>query len=92
MNVIPFTVHFRIKNCQTIPPETLNVFYILVKHTDNVQSIFVLIEVCQPGGAAINFSKIALDKNQTTLLLLKDLLLPLTSASKICLRCTILEL
>ena len=28
-------------------------FYILVTHTDNAQVIFVLIEVCQPGGAAI---------------------------------------
>ena len=37
-------------------------FYILVIHIDNAQVIFVLTEVCQPGGAAINFSKI--DRNQ----------------------------
>ena len=48
------------KNCQENPPGILNVFNILVIHTDNAQVIFVLIEVCQPGGAAINFSKIAL--------------------------------
>ena len=57
------------KNCQQNPPGSLNVFYILVIHTDNAQVIFVLIEVCQPGGAAINFSKIARNQNQTTLLL-----------------------
>ena len=47
------------KQCQTIPPGTLNTFYILVIHTDNAQVSFVLIEVCQPGSAVINFSKIA---------------------------------
>ena len=57
------------KNCEQNPPGSLNVFYILVIHTDNAQVIFVLIEVCQPGGAAINFSKIARNQNQTTLLL-----------------------
>ena len=31
------------KKCQTIPPGTLNVFYILVIHTDNAQVSFVLI-------------------------------------------------
>ena len=45
------------KNCQTIPPGTLNMFYILVIHTDNAQMSFLLIALCQPGGAAINFSK-----------------------------------
>ena len=63
------TVHFKRKNCQAIPPEALNMFYILVIHTDNAQMSFVPIEVCQPGGAAINFSKIAQNQNQTTLLL-----------------------
>ena len=53
------------KKCQTIPPGTLNVFYILVIHTDNAQVIFVLIEVCQPGGAVINFFKITRNQNQT---------------------------
>ena len=57
------------KNCQTIPPGTLNVFYILVIHTGNAQMSFVLIALCQPGGAAINFSKSARNQNQTTLLL-----------------------
>ena len=56
-------------DCQTNPPGTLNVFYILVIHTDNAQVSFVHIEVCQPGGAAINFSKIAQNLNQTTLLI-----------------------
>ena len=51
-------VHFKVKkNCQKIPTGTLNVFYILVIHTDNAQVIFVLTEVFQPGGAAINVSK-----------------------------------
>ena len=53
---------------------------------------FVLIDVCQPGGAAINFSKMAQNQNQTTFLLLKNLLLLLTSASEICLGCTVLKL
>ena len=47
-----FTLHFKRKNCQTFPPGTLNVFYILVIHTDNAQVSFVLIALCQPGGAA----------------------------------------
>ena len=47
------------KNCEQNPPGTLNVFYTLVIHTNNGHMIFVLIEVCQPGGAVINFSKIA---------------------------------
>ena len=55
------------KNCQTIPPGTLNVFYILVIHIDNAQVSFVLIALCQPGGAAINFSKSPQNQNQTTL-------------------------
>ena len=57
------------KKCQKIPPGTLNVFYILVIHTNNAKMIFVLIGVCQQGGAVINFSKIARNQNQTTLLL-----------------------
>ena len=57
------------KKCQKIPPETLNVFYILVIHTDNAQVSFVLIALCQPGGAAINFSKSPRNQNWTTLLL-----------------------
>ena len=57
------------KKCQTIPPGTLNVFYILVIHTDNAQVSFVLIALCQPGGAAINFSKSPRNQNWTTLLL-----------------------
>ena len=70
------TLHFKTKNCQRNPPWSLNVFYILVILTDNAQVIFVLIEVCQPGGAAINFSKIAWNQNQTTLLLLKTFCYP----------------
>ena len=66
---ILYTVHFRGKNCQTIPPETLNMFYIPVIHTDNAQMSFVLVALCQPGGAAINFSKSARNQNRTTLLL-----------------------
>ena len=63
-------VHFkRKKNCPTIPPGTLNMFYILVIHSDNAQISFVLIALCQPGGAAINFSKSLRNQNQTTLLL-----------------------
>ena len=80
------------KKCQTIPPGTLNVFYILVIHTDSAQMSFVLIALCQPGGAAINFSKRPRNQNWTTLLVWKNLSLPLTSASDICLGCTILEL
>ena len=57
------------KNCQTIPPGSLNMFYILVIHNDNAQVNFVSIEVCQPGGTVINFSKTARNQNQTTLLL-----------------------
>ena len=34
-------------------------FYIQVILTDNAQASFVVIKVCQPGGIAINFSKIA---------------------------------
>ena len=52
-----FTVHFKRKNCQTIPPGTLNMFYIVVIHTDNAKMSFVHVALCQPGGAAINFSK-----------------------------------
>ena len=54
------------KNCQTIPPGTLNVFYILVIHIDNAQVSFVLIALYQPGGAAINFSKSPRNQNQIT--------------------------
>ena len=54
------------KNCQTDPPGTLNVFYL---QTNNAQVSFVLIEVCQPGGAAINFSKDTRNQNQTARLL-----------------------
>ena len=57
------------KDCQKIPPGTLNIFYILVIHTDNNNMKFVLIALCQPGGAAINFSKSARNQNRTTLLL-----------------------
>ena len=46
------------------------------EHTDNAQVIFVLIEVCQTGGAVINFSKIAKNQNQTTLLLKKNFCYP----------------
>ena len=35
----------------------MNVFYILVIHTDNTQVSFILIEVCQPGGIAMILSK-----------------------------------
>ena len=57
-NVIPELVWNRVnfkmkKNCQRNPPGSFNVFYILVIQTDNAQVIFVLIEFCQPGGAAI---------------------------------------
>ena len=52
-----------------IPPWSLNVFYVLVIHTDNAQVSFVLIALCQPGGAAINFSKSPRNQNWTTLLL-----------------------
>ena len=65
---IQHTVHFNRRNCKTIPPRTLNVFYILVIHNDNTQVSFVLIALCQPGGAAINFSKSHRNQNQTTLL------------------------
>ena len=58
-------------------------FYILVINADNAQVIFVRIEVCQPEGAAINFSKIARNENQTTLFK-KPFVTP-TSASEICL-------
>ena len=64
-----YIVHFEMKNCQTDPPGTLNVFYLLVIQTNNAQVSFVLIEVCQPGGAAINFSKGTGNQNQTALLL-----------------------
>ena len=57
------------KNCQTIPPGTLNVFYIQVIHTDNAKVSFVLIALCHPDGAAINFSKSPQNQNQTSLLL-----------------------
>ena len=65
------TVHFKRKNCQAIPPGTLNIFHILVIHTDNAQMSFVLVALCQPGGAAINFSQSPQNQNQTTLLLFK---------------------
>ena len=74
-----FTVHFKTKNCQTIPPGTLNMFYIVVIHTDNAKMSFKPTALCQLGGAAINISKSTRNQNQTTLLL------PLTSASEICL-------
>ena len=60
---------FEMKKRQTIPPGTLNMYYILVMHTDNAQMSFVLIALCQPGGTAINFSKSARNQNRTTLLL-----------------------
>ena len=65
-------------------------FKIKVAHsdTDNAQVSFVLLEVCQPVGATINFSKIARNQNQTILFLQKPLSLPLSPASKICLGCT----
>ena len=57
------------KNCPTIPSWTLNVFYLLVIQTDDAQVSFVLIALCQSGGAAINFSKSPRNQNRTTLLL-----------------------
>ena len=72
MTNIPRPVHCSFqneKNCQTNPPGTLNVFYILVIHTDNAQMSFEPIALCQPGGAAINFSKSTQNQNQRTLLL-----------------------
>ena len=44
-------------------------FECVVIHTDNAQVSFVLVEVCQPGGAAIHLSKITQNQNQTMLLL-----------------------
>ena len=45
MNSKNYTVHFKIKNCQTNPPGTLNVSYILVIHsTDKAQVSFILIK------------------------------------------------
>ena len=64
------------KECQTIPPGTLNVFYIQVIHTDNAHVSFVLIALCQLGGAAINFSKSPRNHNLTTLLLQKTFCYP----------------
>ena len=63
------TVHFKRKNCQTIPFGTLNVFYILAIHSDNTQESFVLVALWQPGGDAINFSKSPQNQNPTILLL-----------------------
>ena len=63
------TLYFEMKNCQTNPPGTLNVIYILAIHPDNAQVSFVLIEVCQSCDAVINFSKIAQNQNKTVLLL-----------------------
>ena len=63
------TAHFKRKNCQTIPSGTLNMFYILLIHTDNAQMSFILIALCQPGGVAINFPKSARNQSRTTLLL-----------------------
>ena len=57
------------KTCQTIPPGTLNVFYILAIHSDNSQVSFVLVALWQPGGDAINFSKSPQNQNLTILLL-----------------------
>ena len=54
---VRLTVHFKRNYCQKIPHVTLNTFYILVIHTDNAHISFELIALCQPGGAAINFSK-----------------------------------
>ena len=51
-------------------------YYILVMHTDNAQMSFVLIALCQPGGAAINFSKSARNQNRITLLLQKTFRYP----------------
>ena len=45
------------KNCQTISPGTLNMFYILVIHIDNAKVSSVFTALCPLGGAAINFSK-----------------------------------
>ena len=49
-------VHFKMKKLSNN-----SYFYIIV--TDNAQVRFVLIEDCQPGGAAINFPKIAWNQN-----------------------------
>ena len=43
---------------------------------------FECVALCQPGGAAINFSKITRNKNQTTLLLLKTISYPLLLKGK----------
>ena len=64
-----FIVHFERKNCQTILPRTMNVFFILVIHTDNAKISFVLIVLYHPGGTAINFS--ISPQNQTTLFISK---------------------
>ena len=51
-------------------PGALNVFYILVIHTDNDHLSFAIIALCQTGGTAISFFS-PQNQNQTTLLLLK---------------------
>ena len=59
-----------------MPPGNLNMSYILVIHTNNVQVSLVLTALCQPGGAVINFSKSPRNQNQTTLSFKKTLCYP----------------
>ena len=79
------------KKCQIIPPGTLNVFYMLVIHTDNAQvSLYlqhfanqVVLQLISP-----KVPKIKIGQH----FYFKNLLLLQTSANEICLGCTILEL
>ena len=57
------------KISQRIPPGVLNMFWILWTITDYTWMKILLLEVCQPGGAAIIFPKSARNQNSTPLLL-----------------------
>ena len=80
------------KICQRIPPGVLNIFLILWTPTDCAQKKEFFIAHCQPGGAAIIFSKSARNEKQTALFIIKKLPLPLLSVSEILFGRTVLEL
>ena len=55
------------KNCQRIPPGTLNMFLRLWMITELAQMKIFSLKVLQPGGAAIIFPKSGRNQNPTPL-------------------------
>ena len=55
------------KNCQRIPPGTLNMFLRLWMITELAQMKIFALKVLQPGGAAIIFPKSGRNQNPTPL-------------------------